>query len=171
MQIDIIPETQEGDVDLAALEALITRDGKRPPALISISHVPTSSGRVYDAAGVGAVARRHGVLYMLDACQSVGQVGRWGGGPSGCGRGMPANSCLHGNGSFHLVPPALLVHTSLQLPIDIQAISCHFLSATGRKYLRGPRGSGFLFCSRWAAGRQWHAVACWIGVWVIQTHG
>lgn len=40
-----------------------------------------------------------------------------------------------------------------ELPIDVAALRCDYLSATGRKFLRGPRGTGFLYVSDRALGR------------------
>jgi selenocysteine lyase/cysteine desulfurase len=34
-----------------------------------------------------------------------------------------------------------------QMPIDVERLGCDFLAATSRKFLRGPRGLGFLFVS------------------------
>jgi selenocysteine lyase/cysteine desulfurase len=34
-----------------------------------------------------------------------------------------------------------------QIPIDVHRVRCDFLSATARKFLRGPRGIGFLYVS------------------------
>ena len=32
-----------------------------------------------------------------------------------------------------------------QIPIDVQSLHCHAMTATGRKWLRGPRGTGFIY--------------------------
>jgi selenocysteine lyase/cysteine desulfurase len=43
-----------------------------------------------------------------------------------------------------------------QTPIDVEPLHCDFLTATGRKFLRGPRGIGFLYVSDRALDRGWY---------------
>jgi selenocysteine lyase/cysteine desulfurase len=68
--VEVVPDTPGGEIDVAALEAMLDERVR----VIAINHMPTSSGLVNPAASVGEVARRHGVFYLLDACQTVGQM-------------------------------------------------------------------------------------------------
>ncbi len=70
VDIVVVPDTEDGDIDVDSLASLIdTRT-----TLITLNHVPTNGSVVNPAAAVGRVARDAGVPFLLDACQSVGQL-------------------------------------------------------------------------------------------------
>lgn len=71
--IDLVvaPVGSDRRVDLEALNCMLA-DGR--PTVLSIGHVPTSSGFVEPAEEIGAIAAAHGSTYILDATQSVGQL-------------------------------------------------------------------------------------------------
>jgi len=103
--VDVVhaPNLPEGGVDIDAMARLLR---ERRPRLVAVTHIPTNSGLVQPVAEIGRHCRELDLLYLVDACQSVGQY-----------------------------------------VLDAEQLGCDFLSATCRKFLRGPRGSGFLYVS------------------------
>jgi selenocysteine lyase/cysteine desulfurase len=108
IEIVLIDDDEYGQVALDHMESELARGA----TMVALTHAPTNGGLINPAAAVGELCRRNDVFYVLDACQSVGQV-----------------------------------------PVDVKEIGCDVLSATGRKYLRGPRGTGLLYVGERALER------------------
>ncbi len=100
VKVKIVPDDRDGQLDLRALERMINHRVR----LVSITHVPTHNGLVAPIKEIGEIVRDYSIPYLVDACQSAGQM-----------------------------------------TLDVDEIGCDALSATGRKFLRGPRGTGFLY--------------------------
>ncbi len=92
-----------GGVDVDDMKCLMDA---HHPKLVSLTHVPSNTGLIQPVEEVGELCAERDIYYLVDACQSVGQI-----------------------------------------PVDVKKIKCDFLSATMRKFLRGPRGAGFLYVS------------------------
>ncbi|MFA0961799.1 aminotransferase class V-fold PLP-dependent enzyme [Roseivirga sp. BDSF3-8] len=103
IEVKVAMRGDSGAADPQQIRKLI--DGKT--RMIVLTHIPTNNGLVNPAEEIGDIAEEAGVMYLLDACQSVGQY-----------------------------------------PVDVKAVKCDLLSATGRKYLRAPRGTGFLYVKK-----------------------
>lgn len=61
----------EGGVDVDHMVSLIR---SRHPKLVSLTHVPTNTGLIQPVAEIGKVCREQEITYLVDACQSVGQM-------------------------------------------------------------------------------------------------
>lgn len=104
--VQVVPDDGVGQMDLVVLERELAVGGVR---LVAVNHMPTHNGLVNPVERIGALCRAHGALFLVDACQSVGQA-----------------------------------------EVDVRRWGCDVLTATGRKYLRAPRGTGFLYVRRGA---------------------
>lgn len=92
--------------------------------MVCITHIPTNAGIINPVNEIGSLINNYNcrergaelnddntklpyIMYLVDACQSVGQI-----------------------------------------QVNVRDMQCHALASTGRKYLRGPRGTGFLFVQK-----------------------
>ncbi len=71
VEIVVVPDDDHGSIDLERLDEAASEPSV---ALITLNHMPTNGGLVNPASEVGAIARSHGVPFLLDACQTVGQI-------------------------------------------------------------------------------------------------
>ncbi|MFD0521895.1 FAD-dependent oxidoreductase [Paractinoplanes durhamensis] len=102
IEVEVLPCAADGTVDLSALADAL----RRPAALVTVAHVPTSSALIEPVAEIAALTTAAGVPLLLDATQSLGH-----------------------------------------LPLDVAATGIDLVVGTGRKFLRGPRGTGLLYVS------------------------
>jgi selenocysteine lyase/cysteine desulfurase len=106
IRVERAPDLPAGGVDTQAMVEAVRRER---PRLVAMTHIPTSSGLVQDPAPIARECRAREIPFLLDACQSVGQM-----------------------------------------PVEVGELPATFIAATSRKFLRGPRGSGFLYVDRQA---------------------
>lgn len=106
--VEEMPCTPDGELDLAKLAARLDARVK----LVALTWVPANGCTVYDAQALGALCARHGVAYVVDAAQALGQI-----------------------------------------PVDVQTLQCDALTAPGRKWLQGPRGTGLVYLKPGFAAR------------------
>ena len=116
-----------GVVDLHSFQSML--DGTYPidsgercldPAsivVVCITHIPTNSGIVNPVDEIGGMIDAFNSRHQRNNNKSLPQI-------------------------LYLVDAC---QSAGQLPIDVRKMKCHALTATGRKYLRGPRGTGFLY--------------------------
>ncbi len=99
-ELTIIPCDKDGLFDIGLIESELKNGAK----MIAISHAAAHgsiSNPVYE---IGKLAKKYNVLYIVDGCQSLGQM-----------------------------------------YVDVKEMNCDAFVTTGRKWLCGPRGTGFIY--------------------------
>lgn len=106
-----LPNSGGGGVDMIRLEEELSKPMRRVAAVV-LTHAPTNGGLINNAKGIGEMLSRlpEPPLFLLDACQTVGQV-----------------------------------------ELDVKDLKVDLMAGTSRKWLRGPRGVGFLYVNPSAA--------------------
>ncbi len=100
VEIEVLPTTPSGEIDLDALAAKLDDRVK----LVAVTQIAMTNGMVQPVQEIGHIVSDSSAMYLLDSCQAVGQM-----------------------------------------QVDVADLKCDFLSFTGRKFMRGPRGTGLLY--------------------------
>ncbi len=106
-KVEVLPADEHGRLRVDEVSRVVL---SRKPALVAITHAAAHSGAINDVKQIGRIAKDAGAFYLVDACQSLGQMS-----------------------------------------VLVDDLQCDALTATGRKWLRGPRGTGFLYVRNSAA--------------------
>ena len=103
--VEIIKTASDGSFKLSKMEQILKQcKGKK---CIAISHAVAQGSIVYPVKEIGALAKKYNAIYIVDGCQSIGQMN-----------------------------------------VDVKEIGCDALMTSGRKWLRGPRGTGIMYVSK-----------------------
>lgn len=100
IHVKLVKTGPSGIISVDEIEKMITSHTR----LITISHLSNASGALQPIEEICQIAKRHKVLTLINAAQTIGLV-----------------------------------------PINVRELECDFLAACGRKWLRGPEGSGMLY--------------------------
>jgi selenocysteine lyase/cysteine desulfurase len=119
--VQVIPQTENGLVSIAALEDILTE------------HNGAEALREQQATSKPPLARVK--LIVLTWI------------PTNGGLVNPAEAVGRLAAQHHVLYLLDACQACGQMPVDVRRLKCHFLAATGRKFLRGPRGTGFLYVS------------------------
>jgi cysteine desulfurase/selenocysteine lyase len=66
-EVDAVPLTSEGKINLDAAEAMLTKDHR----ILALAHVSNVLGSVLDVKRAARIAHSNGTLLLLDGCQAV----------------------------------------------------------------------------------------------------
>jgi selenocysteine lyase/cysteine desulfurase len=139
-----VPSDGEGYINPDDIHRAITPRTR----LVALLHASNVTGAVQPVEAVGEIARQHGLVYLVDAAQSLGYL------PLDSARHHESRSALPGrtlnreltpSGASGPARQAGPTNRSDALLLDIRKIGCHLLAAPGHKGLLGPLGIGILY--------------------------
>ena len=101
--VKVIPCDEKGCFSIDDVENEIKSSG----TVLAVSHVAAQGSIINPVIELGHLAKKYGVIYVVDGCQAVGQI-----------------------------------------PVNLKDIGCTAYMTAGRKWLRGPRGTGILYVKK-----------------------